>query len=81
MELPDILVSQVREGKAVVFLGAGASKESMDNRGIRPPDGNQLGNLIAEKFLGGAYRNSPLSAREIVKSLLVSQQIVAGTNE
>lgn len=61
MQLPDALVSQVREGKAVIFIGAGASKECANRNGKRPPDGRQLANMISGKFLGGRYGDSPLT--------------------
>jgi hypothetical protein len=52
MNIPDYLVSQVREGKAVLFLGAGASREATTASGIPGPTGRQLGDLIAKRFLG-----------------------------
>ncbi|HEY4678042.1 MAG TPA: SIR2 family protein [Candidatus Angelobacter sp.] len=61
MQLPDILVNQVREGKTVIFLGAGASKESKDRNGKRPPDGRQLAKMISDKFFGDQYSDSPLT--------------------
>lgn len=61
MQLPDVLVNQVREGKAVLFLGSGASKECRDRNSKRPPDGRQLAKMISDEFLGGQYSDSPLT--------------------
>jgi cold shock CspA family protein len=61
MNIPDYLVSQVREGKAVLFLGAGASREATSASGAFGPTGAQLGKLIATKFLGGKYSEHPLN--------------------
>lgn len=51
-ELPHILIEAVKEKRAVLLFGAGASKESKDDRGNAPPDGFQLRDVLAEKFLG-----------------------------
>src|SRR5271154_7085642 len=60
MDLPDILVSQVREGKAVIFLGAGASRSAKTADGRSAPSTQQLGMQLADKFLGGQYKDHPL---------------------
>src|SRR5881275_2888513 len=61
MDIPDYLVSQVREGKVVAFLRAGASRSAQDRSGKPGPMGKELGELIADRFLGGKYRTSPLN--------------------
>ena len=61
MELPDFLKTQVREGKVVLVLGAGASRDADQTHGAQPPDGTQLARLIANRFLGGKFLNSSLS--------------------
>lgn len=52
VELPHILVEAVKEKRAVLILGAGASKESKNSEGHTPPDGFQMRDLLAEKYLG-----------------------------
>ena len=61
MELPDFLRTQVREGKVVLVLGAGASRGAAQTHGAGPPDGPQLARLIAKRFLEGKFPNSSLS--------------------
>lgn len=61
MEVPDFLKTQIREGKVVLVLGAGASRGARDAKGDEAPDGKQLARLIGDRFLGGAYPDSSLS--------------------
>ncbi|WP_454063127.1 P-loop NTPase [Candidatus Nitrospira salsa] len=61
MEIPSGLVPQVREGKVVLFLGAGASLKATNSQGQETPDGKALAELLANKFLGGSHKNSPLT--------------------
>lgn len=52
LKLPHILVEAVKEKRAVLVFGAGSSKESTNDFGDRPPDGNQMRDKLAKKFLG-----------------------------
>jgi hypothetical protein len=61
MEIPSLLETQIREGKVVLILGAGASMEARDNSGRTPPNGTQLGHMLADKFLGGKHKDLVLS--------------------
>ena len=61
MKIPHALVDTIREGRAFLFLGAGASIGVKGLNGAAPPDGNKLGRLIADKFLGGEEADQPLS--------------------
>ena len=61
MELPNFLKTQVREGKVVLILGAGASKGTAHTHGATSPDGTQLERLIADHFLGSKFPTSSLS--------------------
>lgn len=75
--IPDQLIAQIRDGNAVLFLGAGASLDAQDLRGRKPPTGRQLGELLADRFLGGSHRSSDLSeigAFSISESDLVTVQ-------
>ncbi|MGO9273647.1 MAG: SIR2 family NAD-dependent protein deacylase [Terriglobia bacterium] len=60
MEIPDFLQTQIREGKVVLFLGAGASMTARNSESKAPPSSTQLGQLLAERFLGGKYADHPL---------------------
>lgn len=44
----------------IPFLGAGASKEAVDPEGKRPPDADQLRDLLAERFFGKPIPNRDL---------------------
>lgn len=61
MEIPSVLEDQIREGKAVLFLGAGASLDARDQKGNRPPSGTELGSLLSDRFLGGKHKELPLN--------------------
>lgn len=55
------LVERVRNGEAILFLGAGASYGSAGPKGEKPVNGEQLRNLLSDKFLGGSYKDKPLA--------------------
>src|SRR5947209_3730552 len=61
MDIPSDLLNQVREGRVVLFLGAGASSGSGTNDGHRCPTTLELGRLLSDKFLGGYLRDGQLS--------------------
>lgn len=62
MEIPHHLVEQIRAGKAILFLGAGASwGATSPTPPTSPPSGKELGRLLSEKFLGGDSTEKPLS--------------------
>jgi len=50
--LPHTLVEAVKEKRAVLVFGAGASKECKNSFGNTPPNGDQMRDLLAKKFLG-----------------------------
>lgn len=61
MEIPGSLENNVKEGKVILFLGAGASKPSLNAKGNNAPNGNELRDLICDRFLGGKYKDQSLS--------------------
>ena len=61
MELPTDLINQVRQGRAVLFLGAGASRKAKDPNGKEPPLGDELRDRIAERFLTDKYASETLT--------------------
>lgn len=61
MEIPHTLRESVREGRAVLFLGSGASYGAIRSNGDEFPLGAQLGDLLSDKYLGGEDKNQPLS--------------------
>ena len=60
-ELPPSLVRQLRQGQAVLFLGAGASYGATLPDGSHPPNGDQLRDRIMAEFLPGSPTNYTLS--------------------
>jgi SIR2-like domain len=62
MDVPPLLVDQVRSGKVILFLGAGAAcGATSPNPPYTPPSGSKLAELLAEKFLGGRAKDKPLT--------------------
>jgi cold shock CspA family protein/tetratricopeptide (TPR) repeat protein len=61
VDVPDFLKTQVREGKVVVVLGAGASRGAVAPDNNEPPDGKGLARLLADRFLGGQFSTASLS--------------------
>lgn len=61
MIIPKILIDYIRGGQVVLFLGSGASIGAVHPQGSRPPTGDELSRLIAEKFLGSDFYNRPLA--------------------
>ena len=49
MEIPSYLETQIREGKAVLFLGAGASRDARDGNGHKLPIGQELGERLSSR--------------------------------
>jgi hypothetical protein len=62
MEVPPYLLDQVRAGKVVLFLGAGASIGAHSSIApFSPPVANQLVGLLSDKFLGGREKDKSLA--------------------
>jgi len=61
MEIPSFLESQIKDGKVVLVLGAGASRSAKDKRGKNPPTAKELGAILSDKFLGGKHKELPLN--------------------
>ena len=62
MIIPHHLIEQIRVGKAVLFLGAGAAYGATSKTNPKkPPLGKDLGYLLSDKFLGGDSKDKSLS--------------------
>jgi len=61
MQLSPNLISQVRQGQAVLFLGAGATKGAITSDGKEAPDGLELRDRIAAQFLNDDYSSESLA--------------------
>jgi hypothetical protein len=60
MELPDSLVTDVRLGRVVLFLGAGASIGATAS-GKKPLLASGLRDALSERFLSGNMNDDPLA--------------------
>lgn len=59
-EITPWILDNIMSGKAVLFLGAGASFGAKGEDGSLPISGNQLRDLICDKFLGGEQKDKSL---------------------
>ena len=62
IDIPPNLKDAVKEQRAVLFLGAGASRNAKHPKGDPIPQGDSLRKLICQKFLGGKLMQKPLNA-------------------
>ncbi|MCK6598724.1 MAG: SIR2 family protein [Bdellovibrionaceae bacterium] len=70
MEIPKYLIDQITEGNVVLFLGSGASVGAIHENNEKVPIGQNLSDLIAEKFLGEKFKNQSL---QYVAELAISE--------
>ncbi|MCF8030696.1 MAG: SIR2 family protein [Desulfohalobiaceae bacterium] len=69
-DIPKALYEQIKEAKAVLFLGSGVNYNAEHPSGMSIPIGNQLGDELAEKYLGEKYKNKPL---DYIADLCISE--------
>jgi len=62
LDIPSALIDAIKEQRAVLFLGAGASHDAKHPKGEAIPQGDRLRDLICDRFLGGKLKQRPLSA-------------------
>lgn len=60
MEINHWMIEKIFSGKAILFLGAGASYGAQGVHGERPLSGTQLKDALADKFLGGEEKSKTL---------------------
>ena len=70
MRIPPALIEQIREGNAILFLGAGASLGATTSDGKEIPNTKDLTASLANRFLGGEDVDKPLS---VVAELAISE--------
>jgi tetratricopeptide (TPR) repeat protein len=75
VEIPFLLQEAVRNGRAILFLGAGASKECKNSAGKSPPDGDQLRDILAQKYFG-----KPMPKRTLMTVAEMAIENGAGLN-
>lgn len=74
VEIPHVLRAAVKEGRAVVIFGAGASMECKASDGRNPPSADDLRNHLAQKFLGTQNETRDLAT-------VAEMAIIAGAGE
>ena len=58
--IPSALIAAIREGRAVLFLGSGASAGAKDKDEKPIPNAQELANILAEEFLDPTFNNAEL---------------------
>ena len=67
-DLPTSLTNAIRDQRAVLFLGAGASYNATHPSGTPIPQGNDLRDRICDHFLEGQLKDKPLTAVSAIAS-------------
>lgn len=78
MDIPNHLLTSIREGTVVLVMGAGASVGAVDSMGASAPTGPELARLLSDEFLGGQHNDSPLP---IVAELAISESDLTTVQE
>lgn len=60
--LPPVLIDAIKDQRAILFLGSGASRDAQHPRGDAIPLGDKLRDLICDKFFAGGLKAKPLTA-------------------
>src|SRR6266481_5256626 len=60
VELPQALIDAVKEERAVLFLGAGASKGAAHPNNLAIPDGDGLRDFLCDRFFAGSLKKRSL---------------------
>jgi len=61
VDLPSPLTASIKEQRAILFLGAGASLGAVHPAGLAIPDAAQLRDLISDSFLNGKFKDRTLA--------------------
>jgi len=69
-EIPQILIDSIKHKNVVLFLGSGFAYNAIHPDNKQAPLGNQLAEMIADKFLDGKFKNSSLT---YVSDLAISE--------
>ena len=80
LEIPFLLSEAVKGGRVILFLGAGASKECANKTGDRPPNAEQLRDIISTKYFGKLMpKRNVMSVAEMAISSGAGQSLVFET--
>lgn len=58
LALPQGLVDAVKEERAVLFLGAGASRDAVHPRNLQIPASEGLRDFLCDRFFGGSLHQT-----------------------
>jgi ribosomal protein S12 methylthiotransferase accessory factor YcaO len=61
VNIPTLLADSVKNKRAILFLGAGASKEAKNAANQTPPDADQLRDILAARFFA-----QPMKGRDVM---------------
>jgi hypothetical protein len=61
VNIPTLLADSVKNKRAILFLGAGASKEAKNAANQTPPDADQLRDILAARFFA-----QPMKTRDVM---------------
>lgn len=68
--ISDLLIEHIKNKNIVLFLGSGFAANAKHPNNDKPPLGNDLAKLIANKFLNGSFQNESLT---FVSDLAISE--------
>lgn len=69
MNIPERLIEEIKSGRVILFLGAGATIGARTDNGTGVPLGKELGSILSNEFLGGKFKDKPLDwIAELAKS-------------
>ncbi len=68
--IPASLIESIRQGRVVLFLGAGASLGAVSDNGTTIPTAAALAKMLSDQFLGGEDSDRPLA---VVAELSISE--------
>lgn len=71
IDIPKPLIDGILDGNIILFLGAGASYGALHPNGNKIPQGQELSDMLATKFLDSTYIGKPL---QIVSELAISER-------
>ncbi|HCO2561344.1 TPA: SIR2 family protein, partial [Escherichia coli] len=77
MSLPQTLIDKIKRGRVVLFLGSGALIGAKLKK-FDVPKGNDLGNLISDRFLNGDYKYESLTQ---IADLAISEHGIIDVQE
>jgi hypothetical protein len=63
INIPTLLADSVKNKRAILFLGAGASKEAKNAANQTPPDADQLRDILATRFFAQPMKGRDVNGR------------------